>query len=170
MRYLLLILALCAATLTAQKKGKTVEAHEHGTAKLDIAVDGNTVAIDFEAPAEGIVGFEHKAKSAADQTKQAAALDLFKTQFSNMVIFDPSLGCQFTPKKVGVVQEAGEDHSEVQAAFSLSCKKSPAGSTLRFGFTKVFPRIQTVMVQALSGSQPAGAEIKQDKGTVTLGR
>lgn len=179
-----------------QKKGKSMEAHEHGAAKLDIAVEGKKAVIEFEAPAESIVGFEHKASSASDKQKHSAALELFKAQVSNMVIFDSSAGCKFTTEKLEVAAEDDDhhaappakstaksaaksskggaakeaEHSEVRAKFSVACTTALEGTKVRFGFTKVFPRIQSVAVQALSGSQPVGAEIKKDQGIITLGR
>ena len=35
------------------------EAHEHGVAHLNIAIEGNNVIIEFTSPAANIVGFEH---------------------------------------------------------------------------------------------------------------
>jgi hypothetical protein len=41
-------------------------------------------------PADSVVGFEHQAKSAADQTKQAKALDLLRTIIASLTSL-PSL-------------------------------------------------------------------------------
>ncbi len=35
------------------------EAHEHGVANLNVAVEGNNIYIEFSSPAANIVGFEH---------------------------------------------------------------------------------------------------------------
>jgi hypothetical protein len=35
------------------------EAHKHGVARLNVAVDGNNIYIEFFSPAANIVGFEH---------------------------------------------------------------------------------------------------------------
>ena len=36
-----------------------LDAHEHGSASLDIAIDTNTIEMKFESPAVNIVGFEY---------------------------------------------------------------------------------------------------------------
>jgi hypothetical protein len=52
------------------KKQHQHGAHVHGSAKLDIAVEDRTATIEIESPAESIIGFEHKARTDADQQDQ----------------------------------------------------------------------------------------------------
>ena len=48
-------------------------AHEHGVAKLNAVLDGNTLELELDSPAMNIVGFEHVASNDADKAKVAAA-------------------------------------------------------------------------------------------------
>lgn len=114
-------------------------AHVHGVAKLDIAIEERTALVEFRSPAESIVGFEHKAATAADQQKQAKALDVLKNSIGTMVIFEPALSCRWAPANLDVVQQ-GEEHSEVHSVFTVNCDSPLAGSKIRFGFSKTFPR------------------------------
>ena len=77
--------AAAAGTPTKRHRHKT---HVHGTATLNIAVEEQTATVEVEAPAESVIGFEHRAKSAADQTKQATALDMLSSKIDSMVLFD----------------------------------------------------------------------------------
>lgn len=153
------------------KSGKTHthKAHDHGAAELNIALEGNGAQIELHAPAMSIVGFEHVAASAADKKKQADALEKLKASIGQIVVFDAAVGCKITPKSVGVEQEE-EDHAEVDADFSVACAKPLAGTKVSFGLTKVYPGITGVKVQAVGSAGSTGAEIKSDKGTVTLPR
>jgi hypothetical protein len=162
-------MALDWAVAGTTKKRHQHGAHVHGTATVSIAVDGQTATIEFTAPTEGVVGFEHEAKSAADQAKQARALDLLRNRMDNLVVFDPTLGCRFSPTSVGVVQQDTE-HAEVHGTFAVSCQKPLPGSKMRFGFTKTFPGIQTVTVQLVGTTQQAGASIKRDQGELEVPR
>ena len=159
-----------ATAQTAKPHPKAQHAHEHGNAKLNIAIEGKDATIELETPADGIVGFEHAAVSVADQKQQSTALDMLKNRIAEMVIFDRSTACTFTARKVAVEKDPDEDHSDVKAEFGVSCGKSPAGTTLRFGFSKIFPRIVDVEVQLLNGSQQTGAKIHNDGGTIALSR
>jgi hypothetical protein len=160
-------LSFAAAGTT--KKRHQHGAHVHGTATLNIAIEERTATVELITPAESIIGFEHQAKSAADQKRQATALDLLRHKISSMVVLDPALGCRFSPTKADVIQQ-DQEHAEVHSTFAVSCHTPLAGSQLRFGFTKTFPRIQTVNVQLVGVTQQVGARIKRDKGEVEVPR
>src|SRR3989338_10642 len=49
------------------------DAQEHGSARLNVVLDGQALELELESPAMNLVGFEHAAKSDADKTKVAAA-------------------------------------------------------------------------------------------------
>jgi hypothetical protein len=136
--------------------------------------------VELRSPAEGILGFEHEAKSDADKKKQDATVKMLKERFAEMVIFEKKLACAPGLAEVTVVRTdaAGKDakgdakksgeHREVRARHVFSCQDDPAGSRVRFGVTKLFPDIHELKVQALSGDKQSGATIKKDKGDVGL--
>ena len=137
---------------------------------MNIAIEGKDGTIELETPADGIVGFEHPAVTAADKKQQSTALDTLKNRIAEMVIFDRSVACSFTARKVAVEKDPDEDHSDVKADFGVTCGKPLAGTTLRFGFSKIFPRIVDVEVQLLNDSQQAGVKIHNDGGAIALSR
>ena len=175
----LIIGVSCAIALAAEKRH--FEAHVHGVAEINIAVEGSKADVEFRAPAENIMGFEHEAKSESDKKKRDASLRMLQTKMSQMVLFDPKLSCQFSDTKTAVVEEkesktaqepkdqkkAGE-HREVRATSSVVCDKPLAGSRVTFGVTKVFPEIHEINVQVLSDTKQSGATIKKDQGDVRL--
>ncbi len=72
------------ATPAFAHESREMGAHEHGVGELNIAVEGDTVAIELRAPGADIVGFEYVAESAGDRAAIDAAvatlakpLDLF---------------------------------------------------------------------------------------------
>ena len=157
--------------------------HVHGVAEMNIVVEGKTVVVEFRSPSEGIMSFEHEAKSEADKKKQDAAVKILKERFAEMVILDPKLGCAPGLAEVTIVltDAAGKDakhakgdakksgeHREVRARHIFTCQGDPAGSRVRFGVTKIFPNVPDLKVQALSGNKQSGATIKKDKGDVGL--
>ncbi|MBM4299334.1 MAG: DUF2796 domain-containing protein [Deltaproteobacteria bacterium] len=175
-------LLLAVQALSAAEK-RHAHSHVHGTAEMNIVVDGKTVAVEFRSPAEDVIGFEHEAKSDAERKKRDAALDTVKDRFGEMVVFDKKLGCAPGAAEVTVVQTdaAGKEaqqgkgdakksgeHREVRARQSFTCQSEPGGSRVRFGVSKLFPRIDQVKVQVLSGAKQAGATIKKDKGELGL--
>lgn len=162
------------------------DAHVHGVAEINIAVEGAKATVEFRAPAESLMGFEHEAKSESDKKKRDAALEQLRTKKDQMVVFDPKLGCKSSDIETAIVEEKedhtkaqlGKDghkdqkksgeHREVRGTFLVACDKPLAGSRVRFGVSKIFREIQEINVQVVGDSGQSGATIKKDKGDVKL--
>jgi Protein of unknown function (DUF2796) len=168
--------------IAAEKR--RAESHVHGVAEINIIVEGKRVVVEFHAPAESVMGFEHEAKSDAEKKKRDAAIKRINDRFNELVVFDKRFGCQSQAGKVTIVQsdssdgkdkkqgqgghKKGAEHRELRATHNFECQKDPAGSRVRFGVTKVFPEIQEIKIQVLSDAKQSGATIKKDKGDVAL--
>jgi hypothetical protein len=162
------------------------DAHVHGVAEINIAVEGAKATVEFRAPAESVMGFEHEAKSESDRKKRDAALEQLRAKRDQMVLFDAKLGCKSSDVKTAIVEQkedhtkaqSGKDahkdqkksgeHREVHGTFSVACDKPLAGSRVRFGVSKVFRDVQEIKVQILGDSGQSGATIKRDKGDIKL--
>ena len=162
------------------------EAHVHGVAEINIAVEGTKATVEFRAPAENVMGFEHEAKSESDRKKRDAALEQLRAKRDQMVLFDAKLGCKSSDVKTAIVEPKGDhakaqsgkdaskdqkksgEHREVHGTFSVECDKALAGSRVRFGVSKIFRDIQEIKVQVLGDSGQSGATIKRDKGDIKL--
>jgi len=180
MRLALLLLAV-SVVLPAQTRSR--KAHEHGSGKVNIAFETAKGApkgvVEIEAPAESIVGFEHQAKTAADKAKVTAALNTLKARFGEMVIFPAAAACKVTNKSAKVEAEhhdakakgaKHEEHSEVHAEFDVACAKPLSGLEIRFGFSKVFPKLHDVEVALLVGDQQSSADVENDKGVLKIAK
>jgi hypothetical protein len=162
------------------------DAHVHGVGEINITVEGTKATVEFRAPAESVMGFEHEAKSESDKKKRDAALEQLRAKGSQMVVFDPKLGCKSSDMKTAIVEakeestkaqadkEAHKDqkktgeHREVHATFAVGCEKPLSGSRVKFGVSKLFRDIQEIKVQVVGDSGQSGATIKRDKGDVKL--
>lgn len=171
-------------------------AHEHGVARVNVAVEGSTATIEFESPAMGIYGFEHEAVSAEDLARQEEGLETLRTRFASMFVLDEGLGCSLTPVHVGMTgddhaheedeehaHDEGEEHAhdeaasagdtqepthaEVVAEFTVSCASPLSGSRLTFAVADVFPGIQSLDVQVL-GDQVTGGRYQASGAGVEL--
>lgn len=174
-------LVMFSSTIGGAAETRHHDPHVHGVAEINIAVEGSKADVQFRAPAESVMGFEHEAKSESDRKKRDAALRTVQTKMNQVVIFDPELGCKFSEVKTTVVEEKGEpgknareqkdqkrtgEHREVHADFSVACDKPLSGSRASFGVYKVFPYIHEIKVQVLGDSKQSGDTIKKDKGEV----
>jgi len=70
----LLCSTLIAAAPAIAEEKRELDAHMHGHGALNIALDGETLALELIAPGFDIVGFEHAAESDADKAAVDAGL------------------------------------------------------------------------------------------------
>lgn len=112
MKQALSLIALVAALPALAEDARQLDAHEHGVGTLNIAIDGTTVAMAFEAPGADIVGFEYAAESDADRaaivqaiTALGAPLDLF--------VMPDAAGCTVVDAKAELEgEDAHGEHEE----------------------------------------------------------
>jgi hypothetical protein len=186
-----LLLAGAAATATvsfAAEKHRELGAHEHGRGTLNIAVEGNKVTMELEAPGVDIVGFEHAAKSRRDK----AAVEKAKTQLNSpLALFKlpASAACRVTEAKVEV--EAGEHakvgakdgakdakdnaakgkdegHSEFHAEYALECGSASSITAIEFGYFRVFAGAAKLDVNVITPKGQSKFEVTRGKPSLSL--
>ena len=138
------------------------DAHVHGVAEINIAVEGAKATVEFRAPAESLMGFEHEAKSESDKKKRDADI-------KTTIVEDKGDHTKAQPgKDTHKDQKKSGEHREVHGNFSVSFDNPLAGTRVKFGVSKVFREIQEIKVQVVGDSGQSGATIKKDKGDVKL--
>lgn len=177
---LALVLVLVGATGYAGKKKehRQHEAHVHGGATLSIAFDQLKGKAEFKAAAEGVLGFEHEAKSEDDRKKLNETVAKFEASIGSMVKFDEALGCTFVKEKIEIVAkneqhvEKGNgghhgEHSDFIANFTVNCKNEIRGAKVVFDFSQ-FRGIKDIDVTMLVGDLQKSVEVKKKPVTLEL--
>lgn len=98
-----LILVTACTVLFAAAPALAHGPHEHGAARLDVAVEGNTVEISLESPLANALPFEHAPRDAA---QRQAVLNMAATlhKAENIFVFPAAAQCRI--KKVTLESEA----------------------------------------------------------------
>ena len=163
-------------------------AHEHGVARLNAALDGQTLELELESPAMNLVGFEHAATSKADKAKVAAV----RTQLQAPVaLFNLPAGAQCSVAQqelesplfdgesaddhdhdhdeADAGHEHHDEHSEIHAHYQLTCATPGALKQLDLAtLFKTFPATQKIQVQLIGPSGQQGVEVKPNAPTLTF--
>jgi hypothetical protein len=160
-------------------------AHVHGVSQLNLAVDGQRVEMELEAPGADIVGFEHIAETTEDKAAVTRAVGFLKA--GNMLfVFPAGAKCRLQTAEVEspMVEERGhqkddghkgkdagheeEGHAEFHAHYKFHCGQ-PASLTHVDAkkFFKRFPAAREIEVQAITPKgqrarelTPAAARLK----------
>ena len=105
--YSLLLSAL--VTVSVAEETRQVDKHEHGVGELNIAVEGNSIDLEFMIPGADIVGFEYKAKSEADIALVNDALIKFD-EFNNIFSIPGTSNCNLVEADISINQ--GDNHKD----------------------------------------------------------
>ncbi len=154
----------------------TAGAHEHGIARLGLAVDGTRLTVDLELPAESVFGFERAPRSAEERATVAEALDGLRTGGARLIAFPDGATCTVDSAEVEAPEgfegdHAGEDqqphedegdgHEDVRLLASLTCSREPLGpASLRFA--DLLPDVVQVDLTVFTASGEAAGRVAPD--------
>ena len=173
---ILLVLAFPLAT--------AAPVHEHGTATLEIAVDGNVLSINLESPLDNLVGFEHAPR---DDKQRAALKKMEDTLRHPERLFKPAAeaGCVVRDVKVespfaagsqpdhahgGEAKHGGhaEAHAEAQASWTFQCARPQALRTLEVLLFDAFPGMKQIKAQKATPGGQGGATLTSKRRSIAL--
>lgn len=195
MKLALSFIALVAAMPALAEEPRQLDAHEHGVGKLNIAIEGTTVAMALEAPGADIVGFEYAAKSDADLAAIEQAVATLGAPLELFVLPEAS-ACTVTRSEAELesedehdehgeehdddhANEAQEDqaddadeagHTEFHAEYTLNCENPDALTEITFSYFEAFPNAQEVEVQIITASGAQAFEVERATPVLNLGR
>ena len=159
----------------------SLDAHEHGAARLNVVLDGQALELELESPAMNLVGFEHAANNAADKAKVAATRSrlqdpqaLFGLSAGDCTVSEAELESALFADDDHEHEEqhadAGEsEHSEIHAHYQLDCKKPGELKQLNLGeLFKRFPATEKIQVQLIGPSGQQGVELTPAKPSLSF--
>jgi hypothetical protein len=158
---LLLLLPL----LIAPSLGMAAEAHVHGVATLQIAVDGNQLQLSFSSPLNNLLGFEQMPRT---DKQKAAVRHTAETLRQAERLFLPTQAAQCSLKSVElespVLEKApdkthrheGHEHADLDGEFMFICSKPAELRDLEVNLFGDFPLLKKLKtVAATPGGQTA---------------
>jgi Protein of unknown function (DUF2796) len=160
--FALLALAAGAAPFAASF-ASAGEAHQHGSAQLSAAIDGNMLELEFSSPLENLVGFEHQPRNERERQAMQAMKERFNSPQA-LFVPTPAAGCQAGPAEL-VLPEAQRSggHADLHAVASFRCATPAALRSIELRLFEAFPRLQRVRVQLAAPGRQAGADLSRQK-------
>lgn len=196
-------LALASLMLTlpsVHANASELDAHEHGSANLDIAIDTSTIEMRFESPAVNIVGFEY----ATEDEQQLLLINKAKSNLSNFDLIYGLVGdvsCQTVKSSAKWVteheaghddhddheaghddhddHEAGHDdhgevakaeHAEFIAEYRLECNQLNNLAAIDVKMFEFFPAIEDLDVQVVYSQGQIKYELDANNTLIKLDR
>jgi hypothetical protein len=176
-------LVLLSPALSAPAHGP----HEHGAARLDLAVEGASVTITLESPLANFLSFEHSPRT-EQQKADARALAARLRQADGLFRLSEAAGCRL--EKVTLEAEALEEilressspgvarsgeeehaehdgeegeHSDLDAEYSFRCARPEVLHELEVSLFSVWPGLQEVDVRMVTPAGQGAAELTPEQ-------
>ena len=155
------------------------KAHEHGVARVDLAVEPGRVTVMLEIPLDNLVGFERAPRDDAERKAVDAALAKLRNAAA-MFAIDPAAKC--TPGPVALSSAvlslgkpapaagAKEGHDDLDGSFEFNCADGFRAGFVEIGLFDAFARLQRIEVQAVTRKGQLKATLKRPSTRLTLVR
>lgn len=147
-------------------------AHVHGIARLTLAMQGTTLEIMLESPADSLFGFEHAPATPEEQARADKVLAQLK---DSRLLFNVAekAGCATTRTEIDApfVQAgkgASEGHADVSATYVLECKQPQKLTTLSLPMFSTFPALRKLTVDYVTDSKQGSQTLTPQQTTMTL--
>jgi hypothetical protein len=171
---LLLPLALHGGPAAAQTQGHAGHsAHVHGVVKLNLAVEGNKLSAELEAPLDSLLGFEHRPRTDAQRQAGQAAVQQLKA--AAWLKPDAAAGCTLTrsevdaqalePAQPGAKEQA---HADLEAVYEFTCNAPEKLAGLDVTLMSSFKRIQRLQVQVAGAKAQSQQTLRRPATRVRL--
>ena len=172
-----LFAASAAACLLACGPAAAAGAHEHGVARLDVAVDAKRVSILLETPLDNLLGFEHAPRTDAERAKLAAVLARLRAA-QTLFRIDSTAGCtlsnvdfQSAALQLGRAARPGkEGHGELEATFDFNCSHGARAGFVELGLFEAFASLQRIELQVATPKGQLKATLRRPVSRVMLAR
>ena len=148
--------ALLAAPFALHAQSQ--HAHVHGQVRLDIAIEGPSVAIQMEAPLDNFIGFERAPRNAAESQAVEQAVTQLRAADALFTI-DPAGNCKLGPVQLrapvlGLGKDApaaaSGDHGDLDATFAFNCTNAAAVKFIDVGLFTAFKGPRQIDAQIAS--------------------
>lgn len=135
--------------------------HDHGSGRLDVAIEGATITINLELPLDAAVGFERAPRNAKEK---AVLQDAAKRLAEGSAMFQPNAeaACNLKNQTLRVPHldgAAAGEHADIEAQYRFECANANALNAIASGLFKAFPRLYRVETQRIGPKGQGGARL-----------
>jgi hypothetical protein len=167
----------------------SLHAHEHGVARLDVALEGKLLEVEMHSPAINLLGFEHFPKNSAEEARVDAVRDLLE-QPRNLFSLPAMAKCEAEHQAInsplfGVAagdvdhlalhdEDASADtmeqeHAEIHAHYQFKCAQPNALQSLDLSpLFRQFPGTRRIQVQLIGPKGQQGHELTRSQPRLPL--
>ena len=148
-------------------------AHVHGQAELSIVMENNSVLLSFNAPAESLVGFEHRAQSKAEHEKVKQLQQKLHKPDNLFAIKGGE--CQLAEKHIDLESIVPSDHShnhnghaELSISYQMECEDTSKLISISLSVFKSFKHLEKVTAVWITDNEQGSHSLTRENNTLTF--
>lgn len=148
-------------------------AHVHGQAELSIVMENNSVLLSFNAPAESLVGFEHRAQSKAEREKLKQLKQKLHRPDNLFAIQGGK--CQLAEKHIDLESIMPSDHShnhnghaELSINYQLQCEDTSKLVSISLSAFQSFKHLEKVTAFWATEHEQGSHSLTKEYSTLTF--
>ena len=125
--------------------------HVHGVSEIQLVMSEHKIELNFESPANNILGFEHSAQSPKEKQQVLAAKEILSTAAS-LFIFKGTT-CSPSPSVINInslLQKHEKKHHEISALYRFTCDSINDLESIQIQLFCYFENIAEIKVQWIS--------------------
>jgi hypothetical protein len=131
----------------AKDHGHSHGAHVHGVAQIDVAIEGKTLVIALESPADNLLGFERAPKTEAEKAKLKTVTEQLN-KAATLFVPDAAAQCKAAAPVVNMPSFKKGEHSDIDAEYRFDCASAP--SSIALPLWKNFPNFKKLNANVAS--------------------
>lgn len=153
--------------------------HQHGTVKLDVAIEGKQLTVLIETPLDNLLGFERSPQNEVQRREAAALLARLRNvhRGAPLIVVTSAANCVLTKAEVNApvleasTSAAGKgEHADLDACYQYICDKPGELRELQIGLFDTYARIRQIDVQVVGPNGQSKTTLKRPARTVKLVR
>ncbi len=171
---------LSAALAVAAWPAHAGPAHQHGVARLDVAVEASRVTLYLDTPLDNLLGFERAPRTEAERQQADAAVARL-TDAGTLFRIDGNAGCKLAkvtltsaalglPTPVPAAAAAKDEHADLEGHFEYSCSAGARAGFVEVGLFEAFAPMKRIELQVVSPKGQMKATLVRPASRVALVR
>lgn len=147
------------------------EVHVHGQARLAVAIDGHTLTLMLESPADSLVGFERAPRTAKERAAVAAMKQTLE-QADKLFLPTPAAACKptrvnLTSPLLGSAPKPGhEGHADLDGEFVFKCAQPQYLRDLEVRLFERFPGLKKLNVEVAGPQGQKAAQLSAARSKI----
>jgi hypothetical protein len=140
------------------------QAHVHGVATLDVAIEGNRLTLDFSSPLDNLVGFERAPRNDKEKARVAQLLERLRKP-EDLFVPSAAARCKTGPVKIDApvldapAKAPKGEHASLAVMVEFRCGEPQKLADLRVMLFDAFPNVKRIDAQVVGARKQSATRL-----------